>query len=86
MIGLGLAYLLCWIPWLLPGRVPMWASLALFAAMGASATGFTLSWAVAKEVNRPQFSGMATSVVPMSEWSPQGRTKKTRPSTAARCA
>jgi hypothetical protein len=31
--------------------------------MGLVIPGFTLSWTVAKEVNRPQFSGMATSVV-----------------------
>jgi hypothetical protein len=31
--------------------------------MGLLIPGFTLTWAVAKEVNRPQYSGMATSVV-----------------------
>ena len=31
--------------------------------MGLLIPGFTLSWAVAKEVNRPEHSGMATSVV-----------------------
>ena len=31
--------------------------------MGLLIPGFTLSWTVAKEVNRPEHSGMATSVV-----------------------
>ena len=31
--------------------------------MGLATAGFTLSWACAKEVNPPQLSGMATSVV-----------------------
>ena len=33
------------------------------AADGLLIPGFTLSWAVAKEVNRPEHSGMATAVV-----------------------
>lgn len=39
------------------------AGFALFAAMGASATGFTLSWAAVKEVNPPALSGTAMAVV-----------------------
>jgi cyanate permease len=30
--------------------------------MGFIATGFTLSWACAKEVNRPRYAGMATGL------------------------
>lgn len=52
-----------WLPWLLDVRWPLPATLAWFGLMGLVIPGFTLSWAVAKEVNRPQFSGMATSVV-----------------------
>ncbi|HEU4384628.1 MAG TPA: MFS transporter [Anaeromyxobacteraceae bacterium] len=63
MLGMGLAYLLCWAPWLAGARPPMWASLLLFGAMGASATGFTLSWASVKEVNPPALSGTAMAVV-----------------------
>jgi sugar phosphate permease len=63
MLGLGLAYVLCWLPWLAGARPPLGASLALFAAMGASATGFTLSWASVKEVNPPALSGTAMAVV-----------------------
>jgi sugar phosphate permease len=56
-------YCLCWLPLLL-GRLPAAPlSLALFALMGATVSGFTLVWSVAKEVNRPALSGMATSVV-----------------------
>jgi MFS family permease len=39
------------------------ASLALFALMGACATGFTLSWASVKEVNPPALAGTAMAVV-----------------------
>jgi MFS family permease len=44
-------------------RMPLSASLSLFALMGLGSTGFTLVWASAKEVNPPALSGMATSVV-----------------------
>lgn len=63
MLGLGLAYVLCWAPWLAGAHPPPWASLLLFGAMGASATGFTLSWASAKEVNPPALSGTAMALV-----------------------
>lgn len=60
--GIGL-YLLCWLPWVLQLHLPVAVALALFFLMGLGAGGFTLAWAVAKEVNRPALSGMATSVV-----------------------
>ncbi len=63
MLGLGLAYLCCWLPWLAGAHPPPWGSLALFGVMGASATGFTLSWASVKEVNPPSLSGTAMAVV-----------------------
>lgn len=60
----GLAvYLACWLWLLAQVAIPRAASLALFAVMGLATAGFTLVWAVAKEVNRPALSGMATSVV-----------------------
>ena len=37
--------------------------MAWFFVMGLLIPGFTLSWTVAKEVNRPEHSGIATSVV-----------------------
>jgi sugar phosphate permease len=58
-----LLFALSWLPWLLDVRWPLPATLAWFLLMGLLIPGFTLSWAVAKEVNRPEHSGMATSVV-----------------------
>lgn len=60
--GAGL-YLLCWLPLLFQWRLSVMTGWTLFFLMGVSAGGFTLVWAVAKEVNRPALSGMATSVV-----------------------
>jgi MFS family permease len=58
-----LLYALSWSPWLLGVRWPLPATLAWFGLMGLLVPGFTLTWAVAKEVNRPEHSGIATSVV-----------------------
>ncbi len=44
-------------------RFPLWGSFAWFLLMGLLAPAFVLTWTVAKEVNRPEHSGMATSVV-----------------------
>ena len=59
----ALLYTLSWTPWVLNVRWPLPATLAWFALMGLLIPGFTLTWAVAKEVNRPEHSGIATSVV-----------------------
>jgi sugar phosphate permease len=59
----ALLYALSWLPWLAGVRWPLPATLAWFLLMGVLIPGFTLSWAVAKEVNRPEHSGIATSVV-----------------------
>jgi sugar phosphate permease len=56
-------YALSWLPWLVGVHWPLPATLAWFALMGLLIPGFTLTWTVAKEVNRPEHSGMATSVV-----------------------
>jgi predicted MFS family arabinose efflux permease len=56
-------YALSWTPWVLDVRWPLPATLGWFALMGLLVPGFTLTWVVAKEVNRPEHSGMATSVV-----------------------
>ncbi len=56
-------YALSWLPWLLHVEWPLAATLAWFFVMGLLIPGFTLSWTVAKEVNRPEHSGIATSVV-----------------------
>jgi len=63
MLGLATVYALSWIPWLAGLTPPLPASLALFALMGACATGFTLTWASVKEVNPPALSGTAMAVV-----------------------
>ena len=56
-------YALSWLPWLLGVHWPLPATLAWFTLMGLLIPGFTLTWTVAKEVNRPEHSGIATSVV-----------------------
>ncbi len=60
--GIGV-YVLCWLPIVFAWHMPISLSYLLFALMGLGASGFTLTWASAKEVNPPALSGMATSVV-----------------------
>ena len=57
------AYALSWIPLIMRAPWPLAATIAWFALMGLLIPGFTLAWTVAKEVNRPEHSGIATSVV-----------------------
>ncbi len=59
----AILYTLSWLPWLLHVQWPLSATLGWFFLMGTLIPGFTLAWTVAKEVNRPEHSGMATSVV-----------------------
>lgn len=59
------SYALFWVFILCNITLPLWASYAVFAAMGVSTAGFTLTWACAKEVSQPTLSGMATSVANM---------------------
>jgi sugar phosphate permease len=59
----ALLYLASWLPWLLHAHWPQWATLAWFGLMGLVIPGFTLTWTVAKEVNRAEHSGIATSIV-----------------------
>jgi sugar phosphate permease len=56
-------YTLSWLPWVLGVRWPQAVTLGWFLLMGLLIPGFTLSWTVAKEANRPEHSGIATSVV-----------------------
>jgi hypothetical protein len=42
--------------------VPAGWTYALAVFMGVAVSGFSLSWACAKEVNAPEYAGMATSV------------------------
>jgi sugar phosphate permease len=59
----ALLYALSWLPLIARVEVPLAASLAWFVLMGLLVPGFTLAWTVAKEVNRPEHSGIATAVV-----------------------
>lgn len=63
MIVAATGYVVCWILLLSGMPVRVGFSHTLFFIMGMFATGFTLSWACAKEVNPHAFSGMSTSVV-----------------------
>ncbi len=55
-------YALSWLPWLVHAPLAAGATYAWFALMGLLIPGFTLSWTIAKEANRPEHSGIATSV------------------------
>jgi sugar phosphate permease len=59
----ALLYALSWLPLLARVDWPIGATLAWFLLMGLLIPGFTLAWTVAKEVNRPEHSGIATAVV-----------------------
>jgi sugar phosphate permease len=63
LIGSLAVHVVCWVPLVLGVVLPLGASYALFAALGASVTGFTMSWSCAKELSPPALSGMATSFV-----------------------
>jgi sugar phosphate permease len=56
-------YVLCWLPLLFRLTLTSPWGYVLFFLMGLGAADFTLSWAIAKEVNRPALSGMATGIV-----------------------
>jgi sugar phosphate permease len=61
IIGSAALYCAFWMAWI-SGLVPAGGTYAVFALMGFIATGFTLSWACAKEVNHPSCAGMATGL------------------------
>ena len=63
MIGGAVLHALGWWIWLGAGSLSPAALYALCLAMGLVTASLTLSWACAKEVNPPLYSGMATSVV-----------------------
>ena len=63
IVGSALLYLACWAAWISGiGGVAPGMTYAVCALMGFGIPGFTLSWACSKEVNRPSYSGMATSL------------------------
>jgi len=61
IIGSAALYCAFWAAWALDA-VPEDFTYIAFGLMGFVATGFTLSWACAKEVNRPRSAGMATGL------------------------
>lgn len=63
LVACVLLFALCWLPIVLGWILPRAGLAVLSVAMGAGAAGFTLSWAIAKELNAPAISGMSTSVV-----------------------
>jgi MFS family permease len=56
-------YFACWPLWLTRFASMPGMSYAISVALGASASGFFLSWVTAKEVNPARFSGIAVSLV-----------------------
>lgn len=60
VIASGVLYLACWLAWI-AGVPPGWTYFTA-TLMGIVVSGFSLSWACAKEVNAPRHAGMATSL------------------------
>src|SRR5262245_16235759 len=63
IVGSALTYFLCWIAWLGGAAALPGAGYAVSAVMGLSVCGMTISWACAKEVNPPRYSGISISLV-----------------------
>lgn len=58
-------YALIWLVLLSCIAMPVAVSYVLFALLGVTTAGFSLTWACSKEVNPPLLSGMSTSVANM---------------------
>jgi predicted MFS family arabinose efflux permease len=65
-VGGAAVLLAAWGPFLAGRALDGPASYVLFGAMGVATAGMTLSWACSKEVNAPQYAGIATGVVNMA--------------------
>lgn len=63
MMMASFIFVLCWLPLLLGWRLQGVWGYALFMLMGLSVSGFTLTWALVKELNASVLSGTATSMV-----------------------
>lgn len=63
ILASALVYLACWIAWLAGAAAIPGASYVVSAVMGFGVCGMTLSWACAKELNPPRYSGIAISLV-----------------------
>ncbi|MDP3537661.1 MAG: MFS transporter [Azonexus sp.] len=65
LISVSHVYGAIWLVLLSCVTMPLAVSYALFALLGLTTAGFSLSWACSKEVNPPLLSGMSTSVANM---------------------
>jgi MFS family permease len=65
LVGGAAMLVAAWLPLLAGWSMQGAAGYALSALMGLAAAGLTISWTVSKEVNAPQFAGIATGVVNM---------------------
>ena len=65
MIVVSHLYALMWLVLLSCVALPVTLSYGLFVVLGVLTSGFSLTWACAKEVNPPKLSGMSTSVANM---------------------
>lgn len=65
MIAVSHLYVAIWLLLLSGVTMPLSLSYLMFALLGLSTAGFSLTWACAKEVNPPLLSGMSTSVANM---------------------
>lgn len=61
--GVSLLFLLCWAPLVLGWKLPLAVSYVVYALIGLGMGSVVLCWALAKEVNPPELSGTATSLV-----------------------
>jgi MFS family permease len=63
LIGGTLLYVACWLPLWAGLALPAGISQLLMLLLGISAGGFTLVWALSKEVNPPALAGSAVAIV-----------------------
>ena len=63
MLAFLFAFFVCWLPLQMAVVMSQWLSMTIFFLLGFFVTGYTITLSVAKEVNLPAHSGMATGVV-----------------------
>jgi len=63
VVGSSIVYFASWFLWLTDWASIPGMSYAICFVLGASGSGFFLSWVTAKEVNPPRFAGIAVSLV-----------------------
>lgn len=62
LIASSAVYFAIWCVWWWGGALEVSTTMLLCFLMGFSTSGFSLTWACAKEVNPPQLAGMSTSI------------------------